>query len=643
MKTEPIQPARIDFEEALAPRAIDFDDRYHGHAGAAEQARHVFLGGNELPRRWQGRARFVILETGFGLGHNFLATWAAWRADPARCERLYFLSLDKHPPTRDDLARAHRHGSAEPTLSTQLLQAWPPLTHDLHLLAFEQGRVQLQLAFGDVATWLPDIMATVDAFYLDGFAPAKNAAMWQPHVFKGLARLAAPGATAATWSAARAVQDGLRELGFQVDRVPGIGGKLHTTVARYAPAFSPRRAVNHRVMAEAGGEIAIVGAGLAGTLLGHALAEQGRACVVFDRHPAAATETSGNPAGLFHGIVNPQDGAHAQFNRAAALLAQREHAQWLAGAAVPGHISGVLRLETRIPPAAMRALLAAQALPADYVAALSRDEASALAGIPLPAPAWHFGGGGWLDPRALARQALRHPGVRFEGNRDIRGLRRDGGHWLLLDGEGRPLHRASTVVLANAGGAAALLQAAWPLQSVRGQLSLLPAGTPGLPRPRLPVAGSGYALPLPDGRLLCGATSQPDDREPALRAADHIANLDQLERLCAWRPAVDPAQLDGRVGWRLTADDRLPVLGAVPDLASAPDRLEQPRWVPRAIGLFTLCALGSRGLTWAPLAARTLAAWIDGAPLPVSAGLLDAIDVARFASRAARRGSSRPA
>ena len=162
--TEPLQPARIDFSDASAPRAIDFDDVYHPRGGAFEQARHVFLGGNGLPQRWSGRDHFVVLETGFGLGHNFLATWAAWRDHDVRCGHLWFLSIDKHPPRLDDLRRAHAR-SAEPDLARELIAAWPPLTPDLHRLDFAQGRVHLLLAFGDLAHWLPQWVASVDAFY----------------------------------------------------------------------------------------------------------------------------------------------------------------------------------------------------------------------------------------------------------------------------------------------------------------------------------------------------------------------------------------------------------------------------------------------------------------------------------------------
>ena len=150
MKTEPITPATIEFDAEGVPFAPAFGDRYHARAGALAQAEHVFLRGNGLPARWAGRQRFVILETGFGLGNNFLATWDAWRHDAQRCERLHFVSVEKHPPRAEDLARVHA-ASPLAELAQALRAQWPPLTGDLHRLGFEQGRVELLLAFGEAA------------------------------------------------------------------------------------------------------------------------------------------------------------------------------------------------------------------------------------------------------------------------------------------------------------------------------------------------------------------------------------------------------------------------------------------------------------------------------------------------------------
>ncbi|HEY1092922.1 MAG TPA: tRNA (5-methylaminomethyl-2-thiouridine)(34)-methyltransferase MnmD, partial [Burkholderiaceae bacterium] len=205
MKTAPIAPAQIEFNADESPISVDFADIYHSCVGAFQQAQDVFLQGNGLPERWQGRTRFVVCEIGFGLGSNFLATWAAWRADEQRCERLVFIGIEKHPPLQADLAQAHA-SSPVPDLAAQLVDAWPPLTHNLHGLQFEEGRLELLLALGDARDWARELVAQVDAFYLDGFAPERNPDLWDPYLFKSLAKLAAPEATAASWCPAGTVR-----------------------------------------------------------------------------------------------------------------------------------------------------------------------------------------------------------------------------------------------------------------------------------------------------------------------------------------------------------------------------------------------------------------------------------------------------
>jgi tRNA 5-methylaminomethyl-2-thiouridine biosynthesis bifunctional protein len=635
VKTEPIVAAEIDFEsDPAAPRSPAFGDLYHPREGAFVQARDIFLAGNGLPARWRQRARFTILETGFGLGHNFLDTWAAWRDDPARCERLHFVSLEKHPPTRQDLQRALA-AAPWPDLARQLLGAWPALTPNLHRLDFEAGRVRLLLGLGDAATLARQLVADVDAFYLDGFAPARNAEMWSPNLFTGLARLAAPNATVATWSAARPVRDGLAAAGFEVQAVAGPGSKRDITLARFTPRFLPPRPPGRGLPDAIPSHAVIVGSGLAGAATARALARQGMPCTVFDRHDRPATQASGNPAGLFHGAVGRDDGPHMRWHRAASFAA----AQWVREAiavGVDGSAAGLLRLNASQDAGAMQALLHAQRLPPEYVTALDAMAASACAGLPLRAPAWHFTEGGWADPAGLVQHALATPGITWRGDAVVHALRRSGATWQLLDADARVLAEAPLVVLANADDALRLagLPLDW-MRRQRGQLSWLAAGDLAIAPPRLPIASGRYLLPLPDGRLLFGATQHDADDEPRLREADHRANLGDAQALLDGTAlARDGAVLHGRVGWRVGTRDRMPLLGAVPDLAAAlPARRDAPRLVARQPGLYLHSALGSRGITTAALGGELIAAQATGTPWPLEADLVDAVDPARFALR----------
>ena len=660
MKTAPIVPARLAREADGTLLAPDFGDIYHSRHGAIEQARHVFLAGNGMPVRWRRRERFVILETGFGLGNNFLAAWAAWRDDIERCARLHFISIEARPLPGVELAALPRDAALAP-LAAQLAAAWPPLTCNLHRLSFEAGHVQLLLALGDVTAWLPQIDAAVDAFFLDGFAPTKNPDMWQPRLFKAMARIAAPGATAATWSAARAVREGLGAAGFAWARADGAGDKRDMTVARFAPRaplrLPPRRRDTVRQARDE--PVVIVGGGLAGCATAWALAEQGHASVLLERGTKIAGEGSGNAAGLFHGVVHRDDGRHARFNRAAALEARRQVALAIAAHGVAGGTDGLLRLET--PDGSvdiMRATAGKLGLPEDYVRVVTPEEASALAGVAIAAPAWFYPGGGWVEPGGLARSFLERAAghVELRLGVEVAALRREpDGRWLLMDAAGNTLATTATVVLANAGDAMRLLGAReWPVARQRGQLSgVLATRWPVATQPRLPVAGTGYVLPLSGGRLWFGATSQEGDDSLAVRREDHSQNVARLGQLLAEAPDISVETLDARVSFRYSCVDRLPLIGAVPLSALGPAliqglaaaasaRPEQARFAPRAPGLFVCTALGSRGIAWSAVAAQVLAAMVSGAPAPLEADLLDAIDPARFASRSFRRAGTAP-
>jgi tRNA 5-methylaminomethyl-2-thiouridine biosynthesis bifunctional protein len=639
LKTQPIVPARVDFSDAAVPFATEFGDVYHSRDGALEQARHVFLRGNRLPERWRGRRRFVVLETGFGLGNNFLATWQTWRADPERCQLLQFVSIEKHPLSRQDLARAHRD-SPLPELAQPLIDAWPPLTCNLHRLVFDGRQVELLLALGDVADWLRALILKADAFMLDGFAPARNPQMWQAPLFRHLARLAAPEATAATWSVAREVRDGLSAAGFEVNRAQGFAGKREMSIARFVPRHTPPPPPG-RSEAPAG-PVVIVGAGLAGCAAAAALAEQGIATEVLEAHGSTGHGASNQRGGMFHGIVHGEDGRYARLGRAAALMAAVEAARAI-NAGVPGCRDGLLRLERGGDLAAMQQLLQRLGLPEDYVRPLAPSEATEVAGVPVSSPSWFFPGGGWIMPARLAETWLLSTGsARLRPSAPVARLQRDGERWHCLDAEGELLAEAAVIIIA-AGAHALRLLAPWrfPLEPVRGQTTWLPPGTPGLIEPRVPVADAGYVLATGDGGVLCGASSAPGDAGLDLREEEHADNLDRLRRLtgmCLEPDAVSLNRLEGRVGVRLASGDRLPLIGALPRLDARP--YDQPRRIERESGLYVFSALGSRGLSWAPLGARLLAAQIAGGAWPLESDLVDALDPARFLAREARKSAS---
>ena len=234
-----LEPAQLIIDDEGTPISETYGDIYHSAAGGDAQARHVFLAGNGLPARWQGRENFTILETGFGLGINFMATWLAWRNDSSRCATLQFISLEKHPFSVSDLAVAHAAWPEFAPLAKEVQEHWPSLVAGEHRLELDGGRVILTLVFGDAVETLPALETTVDAFYLDGFSPARNPDLWSPALCRSLAHLAVEGATLATWSVAGPVRRALIDAGFVVEKRRGFAGKRQMLVGRYVRSDFP--------------------------------------------------------------------------------------------------------------------------------------------------------------------------------------------------------------------------------------------------------------------------------------------------------------------------------------------------------------------------------------------------------------------
>lgn len=622
----PIQPATLSFAPDGTPYSATFDDVYHTSAGGLGQARHVFLAGNGLPGRWQGRDRWVIVETGFGLGLNFLATWQAWRADPARCGRLDFVSVEKHPFQAGDLARLHAAWPELAPLAEALQAHWPPLTPGIHRCHLDGGRVTLTLAFGDAVDLLPQLNAQANAFYLDGFSPARNPDLWSPRVFEQLARLAAPDASLATWSVTGHVRRGLEAAGFSLTREPGFGGKREMLAGRRTGEGFAAAAPRHR-------HALVIGAGVAGTSVAERLAARGWQISLIDSADGPGQGASGNRAGVFRPLPSLDDNRLGRITRAGFLYGLH-HLKQLAAAGHPARwgATGVLHLARDDKQAGkMRALVAAHQPPADYLRYAEEAEASQIAGWPLTQGGWHFPGGGWIQPPSLCAANLAAAGTAIQPyfGRQLARLQHENGEWTALDANDAPIAHAPVVILANGVGIRALPQAATlPVRPARGQVSHLPAAAGSAPH--VVVCRNGYVSPEVDGIRCAGATFLADDPDDALRVEEHAENLTTLDLILpGYSAAYDPASLDGRVGFRPASPDRLPMVGTLPAVPQA-DRDTPLDAIPRQPGAYALTGFGARGLVWASLMGELLASQLNGDPLPLEQDLVDALDPARY-------------
>jgi tRNA 5-methylaminomethyl-2-thiouridine biosynthesis bifunctional protein len=401
------------------------------------------------------------------------------------------------------------------------------------------------------------------------------------------------------------VREGLRRAGFVCEKRAGYGRKRHCLTARFAGE-------TRRVESAMPQHVAVVGAGVAGTAVAHALAQRGVTVTVLERAPYIGQGASGNPVAVFRPVVSRDDNCATRVTRAAFLHDLRA---WAAlGDRVEWSRCGVLHLaRDRDAAAKQRQALADAAPPADYARWVEQAEASELANWPVAAPGVFYPGAGWVVPASLCRAWLDHASIRLRTGCDAANVQAVPTGWQVRDREGAVLVEADAVVLANACDALLLVPArSWPLNTVRGQITQLPAGS--LPEIRRVISREGYVAPGPLQPLV-GATYEHDDADTAPRRESDLANLARLEAILPGAAARFGANgVSGRASLRATLPDRLPIVGAVGGQA----------------GLYVAAGYASRGVVWAGLLGEALADRMTRQPLPLEAELMRAIAPDRF-------------
>ncbi|SDC52851.1 tRNA 5-methylaminomethyl-2-thiouridine biosynthesis bifunctional protein [Pseudomonas guariconensis] len=654
-----LQHAQIDWDDQGRPHSRQYDDVYFSKNEGIEETQHVFLEQNRLRERCTALTPqdcLVIGETGFGTGMNFYCAWQLFAEHAPRGARLHFVSVEKYPLTREDLARAVQ-------LWPQLEPYWQPLLAQyvavhggFQQFSFDHGRVTLTLMVGDALTQLPTLDAQVDVWFLDGFAPAKNPDMWTPELFAQLARLSRPGTTLGTFTTTGWVRRGLIAAGFAMRKVPGIGKKWEVMhgqfqgwpaeqpapaepepwYARPAPVQGPRHAV-------------VIGAGLAGSATAASLAARGWQVSVLERHDAPAQEASGNPQGVLYLKLSAHGTTLSQmilsgFGYTRRWLQQLQRGQdW--------DDCGVLQLAFDDKEAQRQAKLA-EAFDSTLLHVLDQAQAESVAGVALPAGGLFYPEGGWVHPPALCQAQLQHPHIELLTHQEVIELRKVDGRWQAWDGE-RLLASAPVVVLA---GAAEIRRfeacAELPLKRIRGQITRLPA-TEASRALRTVVCAEGYVAPPRGDEHTLGASFDFHNDDLAPTVAEHQGNLSLLDEIStdlAERlntSVLDPARLQGRAAFRCTSPDYLPIVGPVADAQAFTDAYavlaKDARQVPDTPcpwldGLYVNSGHGSRGLITTPLSGELVAAWVCGEPLPLPRTVAQACHPNRFALRRLIRG-----
>lgn len=646
----PAQHASLDWDEQGQPLSNQFADVYFSNENALAETRYVFLANNQLPERFAALTadqQMVIGETGFGTGLNFLCAWQLFDQHAASGARLHFVSVEKYPLNKADLQRALGLWPELAPYAEQLLAQYVALHPGFQRLGFADGRIILTLLIGDALELFGQLDAQIDAWFLDGFAPAKNPDMWTPELFAELARLSHASTTLGTFTSTGYVRRRLNDAGFKMKRVPGLGKKWE--VLKGCFIGEPKAAEKPwfaRPPQPAGTRIALViGAGLAGCATAASLAQRGWQVTLLERHAAIAQEASGNPQGVLYLKLSAH---HTTLSRL--IVSGYGHSRRLLEQLDKGtdwDNCGVLQLAFDAKETQRQAQLAA-AFPADLLTNLNKSAAETKAGIPLPAGGLFYPEAGWVHPPALCALLSQQPNIQLQLHQEALELRRDGDRWQAWNGE-QLLASASVAVLASAAEIKGFTQSAGlPLKRIRGQISRLPA-TAASRALNTVVCAEGYVAPARQDEHTLGASFDFNSENLTPNSADHASNLELLEDISPElssalnAAALDPEHLQGRAAFRCTSPDYLPIVGPLADAIAFAEAYsvlsKDARQVPHTPcpwldGLYINSGHGSRGLITAPLSGELIAAWLNDEPLPVARDVAQACHPNRFALRA---------
>ncbi len=645
-----MKPARIHWEKGY-PVSTHYNDVYFSRDEGKAETEYVFLHQNHLPARWQNTRPFIIAETGFGTGLNFFSTAALWLKTAVPRARLHYFSVENTPLNKADFQKALANWPELAGLLLEFLPHYPPAVPGFHHLPLFNRRVFLTLMFGEVEDMLQQMRATVDAWYLDGFSPAKNPRMWTKDVFEHIARHSKPGTTFSTFTAASPVRRALTSAGFEVEKVAGYGRKREMlrgvlkTSRRSKPGRPPwfeyaSRKYNHK-------HAIVVGAGLAGITTAWALAKRGWQIDLFDQQSAIAQAGSGNALGILMPRISLGENAVSEFYAAAYLKAIREcNTLQKKYADLLWKQDGVLQIATS---ERIKKQMGKLNCSNDFARVLSAAQTNDMSGLTINKDAFYFPLGGILSPQNLCKYLMNDAGgnIQTQFNTTIHRLAQKGGRWVLFDRDENVIARSETVILTNAVHVLKFEQTQWlKLSAARGQTTMA-AATPKSQKIRRAICFEGYILPEINGEHLIGASFLRDDQDTAIREAEHYQNIDQLKHLFPDNFDFETKNLKGHAALRATTPDRMPLAGPVADLdffkthyhdlhhGKAKENYPNARDLQ---GLYVNTGHGARGLCSSFLCAELIAAQICDELLPVSEAVQQALHPSRFLIRDLKSG-----
>ncbi|KTC90256.1 bifunctional tRNA (5-methylaminomethyl-2-thiouridine)(34)-methyltransferase MnmD/FAD-dependent 5-carboxymethylaminomethyl-2-thiouridine(34) oxidoreductase MnmC [Fluoribacter dumoffii] len=660
----PINKAELDWHDAL-PFSTHYDDVYHSSEGGINQSLHVFINGNDLINRWQSFSeeepkRFTIAETGFGIGLNFLVSWSLWEQYAPKSCQLHFISCEKHPLSLDDLIKSLAAWPQLEHYAQQLIADYPVLTPGYHYLSFCGGRVSLTLMLGDALECYEQLLicgesslesklrtAFVDAWFLDGFAPAKNASMWSEALIKIIALLSQENSTTlATYTAASSVKKGLSQNGFVVEKRKGFGRKRHMLCAHLA-----KRALNNAAKRHTPWHVSepekyssksaiILGAGLAGCCTAYALNKRGWKVTLVDELPQAGNGGSANQQAVLFPKLSAYKSPLTQFMLTAFLYASRFYQPIVKHEKI-GELCGSLLLAYSDKEKTTQSSLHSWLNHYPELGTLvDIQQASELAGLPLEKPGLYIPLSGWINSPELCQFLINREGISLLTNTSVNQLVFDK-KWIINNLE------AEVLILANGYKINSFKETKHlPVNSIRGQMTAI-ASTEQSACLKLPLCGEGHVLPALQGMHHLGATYELKTAENVIKSQDDLINLSKLKQLVPKTHWSDEVKTHW-AGIRASTPDYLPLVGKI---ANAELFIQQfasletnaKRWIAQSgsyyPGLYACAGFGSRGLTTIPLSAEWLASFINKEVSCLPRNLEHALSPSRFLRKNIIRGA----
>lgn len=652
----PIIPAELGWYQNL-PFSIQYQDIYYAERNGLEQCRHVFIEGNDLIRRWAAvDSSFVIGETGFGTGLNFLLTWNLWEQHAPSHATLFYYSCELHPLRLEDMQNALAAWPELATYAHALVAAYPALTPGFHHLVFNQGRVRLTLMLGEAAECYEQLLICgeggletklrvtyFDAWYLDGFAPAKNPAIWSEDLIRILALLSKPGTTFATYTIAAAVKKQLIQQNFAIEKATGFSPKKHMLkgyktyeqTKRYRGKQTPWHFAPIQNIKEK--KAIIVGAGLAGCYTAYALAQRGFAVTLIDELSDIASGASANEQAVLFPKLSAYRSPMTQFLLDAFVYAYRTYEQFLTDNPRLGALNGCLILANNRREIKTQNNLSFWLSHYPELGELvDSKQASHLAGLEIAHDALFIPHSGYINAKELSAMLIACDSITLLTGETIRELIHNNGTWT-VNGISAPY-----LILANGFKINTFAQTSYlPIKAIRGQLTFIEASAQSALL-KIPVCGDGHVLPAINGMHTVGATFELYQNIAGVDAKDDVQNLAKLAHLISsqnWSNHV----IGSWSGIRASTPDYLPLVGPIADCESFNTTYvgfcaDANRFIPNTANyysnLFACSGFGARGLTTIPLAAEYIASLINGELPILPRKIMQALSPARFLRKA---------